>query len=262
MPEASPLAGKRVIVTRPRAQLGALVRALEAMEAIPVQFPVMRIEPIEDVPGLDEALRSVGAYDWVVFTSANGVEVVWDRLARLGQASESMRSRKVAAIGPATAEALRQRGVETAYVPESYVGDDLASGLPKVQGMRVLLTRAAESRPALPELLAKRGAQVDEFPVYRAVAESPGAEALAELRRGAAVLTFTSPSTVRFFVAALDGTGLDPRRLPADPVIACIGPVTAEAARRAGLAPRVVAQVYTTAGLVEALAAYFNGRDA
>ncbi len=262
MREASPLAGRRILVTRPRRQAAGLVGALRARGAMAIAFPVVRIEPIEHVPGLDEALRSLEQYHWMLFTSVNGVEVIWDRLARLGIALEAVRARNVAAIGPATAEALRQRGVDPAYLPEAYLGDSLGAGLPEVQGMSVLLTRAAAARPALPEILRQRGARVDEFSVYRAVAERPDPEAYAELRRGVDALTFTSPSTVRHFGTALDGSGLDARRLPGGPIVACIGPVTAEAASQAGLKPHVVAQDYRAAGLVEALTAYFQGRGA
>jgi uroporphyrinogen-III synthase len=261
MSERLPLAGRRIVVTRPRNQSQGLRRELEARGASVILFPVMRIRRLPDVPGLDEALRSVESYRWVLFTSANGVEIVWQRLRELGATPGMLRARGVAAIGPATAAALRERGVEPAFIPEAYVGESLGQELPDVSGERVLLARAANSRPALRDLLAARGAAVDEFSVYRAARERPGKRALEELSRGVDAITFTSPSTVRYFLSALDRAGLDPHRLPGAPIAACIGPVTAASAERAGVRPRVVATTYTSAGLVQALSEYLSGRE-
>jgi len=261
MPETA-ISGLRIVVTRPLRQSAGLVNELQTAGAIPVLFPVMRIEPLADVPGLDDSLRSLEQYRWLVFTSANGVEVIWDRMAALGVPPETVRAPQVAAIGPATADALRDRGVNPAFVPEAFVGEYLGDGLPDVRGGRVLLARAADSRPALPDILARRGAQVDEFAIYRAVATRPSSQSYAQLRLGVDVLTFTSPSTVHHFLSALEGSGFDPRHLPGEPIVACIGPVTAEAAAGAGLAPQVIAHTFTTDGLIQALAGHFAGREA
>jgi len=258
MPESSDLGGRRIVVTRPKRQSEGLVCALEASGAVPILFPVMRIRPLEAVPGFDEALTSLERYGWVILTSANGVEVVWDCLARLGVSAAPLRTGRVAAIGPATAEALRERGVEPAFLPEAYVGDSLGEGLPDVSGARVLLARAEDSRAALPDILTRRGAQVDEFSVYRTVSEKLEPMAFDELRRGTDAVTFTSPSTVRHFVGALEGSGLNANDLPGGPLNACIGPITAKAAEQFGLKVGIVAGSYTSTGLVEAMLEHFR----
>ena len=255
------LAGLRVVVTRPQRQSEGFAHKLEALGARPIPFPVMRIDPTPDLPDFDAALCSLAGYRWIVFTSANGVEVVWDRMTDLGVSTDQLLPERLAAIGTATAEALRERGLTPAFVPKAFIGEDLGEGLPDVGGGRVLLARAAGSRPVLPEILERRGAHVDEFAVYRAVPIRPPSAGYDDLRQGASALTFTSPSTVRHFLTALDGSDLDPRHLPGNPATVCIGPVTAEAAEKAALGPALVAGTYTTDGLIQALVELFIRRE-
>lgn len=255
MPPDRALDGLRILITRPEGRGKDFADALAALGADPILLPTVRIEPITAVPGLEAALRRLGGYHWVIFTSANAVALFWDWLQAAGVDPATLRDRSVAAIGPATAEALRQRGLEPEFVPEDYVGEALAEGLPQVAGRRILLPRAAGSRPALPEILERRGAQVDEFHLYRAVQLELE---LQSLYPGVDVLTFTSPSTVRGFVDQLRAAGMDPLALPGSPITACIGPITAEAAKAAGLTPEVVADDYTVDGLVQALTAHYR----
>lgn len=224
-----------------------------------VAMPAIRIEPLAAVPGLDAALADLGRYDWAIFTSANGVELYWKRLRELGLEAGQRKPRAVAAIGPGTTRALQLRGVEPDYVPAEHTGEALAHGLPDVAGRRVLLPRAAGSRPELPSILQSRGAIVDEFAVYRVAPERPESGALRELAAGVEAITFTSPSTVTNFLAIAEAAGLRPFAADRPPVVACIGPVTAAAAERAGLQPAIVARRFTAAGLVEALVEHFNG---
>ncbi|MEX2030692.1 MAG: uroporphyrinogen-III synthase [Anaerolineales bacterium] len=258
MSERRPLEGLRILVTRPADRARSLLLRLEELGATPIAFPTIRIEPRRDLSPLDAALKRLESYDWVVFTSVHAVEITWDRLTAGVSLQETMRGRRLAAIGPATAAALHRRGMEPTFVPEEFVAERVAEGLGEVNGLRILLPRAEGARAVLPQELTRRGAQVEEIPLYRAVPAEPEAQALAWIKLGVNVVTFTSPSTVRGFGTILERLGLDPLRLPGDPVCACIGPVTATAAAEAGYRSTLVAKVYTADGLVEALREHFE----
>lgn len=265
----SALAGKRIVITRPRAQAGDLSEKLAALNAQPILFPTIEIAPMKDFTALDSAIGQLAAYHWVIFTSVNGVEAFWDRLIASG--AGQLLELKTAAIGPATAQALERRGIHPAFLPNEYVGEAVAAGLEIVAGQRVLLPRADIAREALAVELARRGAVVDDVAAYRTLPAAPDPTGLTELRRGVDAVTFTSSSTVRNFVALLSGgeryvdtaairrMGRDGVPMPSlgRAAIACIGPITAQTAREAGLPVDVVAAEYTTGGLVAALAAYF-----
>ena len=238
---------RRILVTRPRRQADGLLDGLRVAGFEPVCFPVIEIRPMEDNGALDEALRNLGHYEWIVFTSVNGVEVVFGRLP------EGARLPRVAAIGPKTAQALRERGVAPEFTPEEYVAEAILPGLGDVRGKRVLLPRAEIARKALPEAIRAAGGTADEIAVYRTLPAEPDAAGLAALKQGVDWITFTSPSTVENFVEVVRGEGLDPLKLPGSPRIACIGPITERAAREAGFRVALVAKDYTTEGLIEAL---------
>ncbi|MDT8305905.1 MAG: uroporphyrinogen-III synthase, partial [Anaerolineae bacterium] len=215
-----------------------------------------RIEPMEDTGPLDAAIEHLagGAYERVIFTSVNGVAIFWQRLKALGHDVFSFNDVRVAAIGPATGEALHERGVEPDFIPEEFVAEAIAAGLGDVSGQRILLPRAAIARPTLRELLAAAGAEVDEVPAYRTLPAQPDRAALAELE-AADIFTFTSSSTVRNFVKLVGGPE-EAQRLTRDALVACIGPITADTARALGLEPVVVAEHYTMEGLAAALVAH------
>lgn len=270
----SALAGRRILITRPRAQAAELSDLLLAHGAQPIVFPTIEIAPLLDPGRLDQAVYGLGAYDWVIFTSVNGVAAVWDRLAALGLDSGAFGAVQVAAIGPATAQALAQRGVRAEFVPGEYVAEAIAAGIGAMQGQRVLLPRADIAREALASALRQRGATVDEVTAYRTLPAELDPQALAELRRGVAAITFTSSSTARNFVALLRGQGeaaspaaedapAGERLLSAlEPaIIACIGPITAQSVRELGLPVDVLARQYTIAGLVTALEEFFRQRE-
>jgi uroporphyrinogen-III synthase len=246
-----PLSGKRVVVTRPAGQAASLARLLVERGAVPIACPAIQIAPMPSHAALDAALARLATYDWVVFTSANGVRAVWERLSP--EQSETLAGRRVAAIGPATAQALARHGVTPAFVPAEYVAEAIVPGLGEVRGQRVLLPRAELAREALAQQLSALGADVHEIAAYRTVPAQPGAAALAELRAGVDAVTFTSSSTVAFFSRLLATQGIGLGRA----AVACIGPITAGTAREAGWPVDVVAAVYTAAGLVEALELYF-----
>ena len=288
--EERPLFGKRVLITRTRRQASALARLLALEGAIPVELPAIEIEPTFDEAAAEATLGGLraGVYQWAVFTSANAVELFFGLMRERGLDARAFAAAKAAAIGPATAEALAERGIIADAVPEEYIAEGVVEALrPQLRpGDRVLLPRAEGARPELVEGLRGLGAQVEEIVLYRAAIprEAP-AEALSLLREGAIdIVTFTSSSTVRNLAALLDGdlrvilSGGDAgaqRMVPSRrnlesgeggvatdergrttarrPQVACIGPITADTARELGLRVDVVASEHTVPGLVRAL---------
>ncbi len=232
-----PLAGRRIVITRPEPDAGRLAARLEALGAEPVVIPAIRIEPADSAP-LEAALARLPEYDWVIFTSKHGVDAVLKR-------TPGIEGPRIAAIGPATASALRKNGIEPDLVPSKYVAEAILAGLGDVEGQRFLLPRADIARQALAEGLRARGGTVDEIPVYhtRSLAtERPNLS-------GVDAVTFTSSSTVRGFLEA----GPPPPKTK----IVCIGPITARTAREYGLEVTKVAEEYTEDGLLAALVAAF-----
>jgi len=244
------LSGRRVVVTRPEDQAEGLCSRLRALGAEPVEFTVIAIAPPETGGSLDQAIARLNSYDWLIFTSVNGVEYFWARLEApeaLAAGPAQFPAAKVAAIGPATATALRRRGVQVCLVPAEYRAEAILDEIGDVAGQTILLPRADIARPALADGLRDKGAHVDEVPAYRTVPATPAAAAFDALRAGVDVIAFTSSSTVRNFVARTAGLSYG------DPLVACIGPVTAATARELGLRVDVVAKEYTIEGLLKAL---------
>ena len=257
--ERRPLHGRRVVVTRARAQASGFLERLRRMGADAVEIPVIAVEPAAEQRDLDAAVARLGEaqVDWAVFTSANAVDLVWAAVERAGRDARSFAGVRLVAIGPETAAALARRGLRTDLVPAEYVAEAVAEAMldAGVAGARIWLPRAAMARDVLPDRLREAGAEVDVLPLYRTVLPAEARATLhAELDRGPVdAVTFTSSSTVQHFLQALDG-----RAFPAGAVAACIGPVTARTAEAAGLPIGVVAAEYTTAGLAAALAAHFG----
>ncbi len=271
--EDRPLFGKSVVVTRSRAQASDLVSAVSAAGAIPVEFPTIRLTaPSDGYAALDAAigkLRAEGggggaagppAYDWIVFTSVNGVEQFFARLDREGDVRD-LKGVKLGAIGPATAAALERRGLKPDFVPAEYRAEAVLEGLLGLGAgsSRVLIPRAKEAREVLPEKLAEAGAEVEVVPAYETVLDDAGVDEMKDMLSGGEIdiITFTSSSTVKNFVKLLEG--YDFQALPATVTIACIGPVTAETAQELGLRVDLVADEYTIPGLVRALIAGTGG---
>lgn len=261
--DRKPLFGKHVLVTRPADQAAPLIGALRDAGAEAVPMPAIAIEAPADAEPLRTAVQRACEYDWLVFTSANGVKAFFVELRAQGGDARRLGRARVAAIGPATAERLRAHGIEADAVPEEFRGEAVAESLARLhggamQGVRVLLARAAVARDALPQLLRAAGAEVDVVAAYRSVpASAESATALRDMieRGGLQVATFTSPSTVDNTIAALgDGAVALLQRL----TLASIGPITTEAAARHGLRVAVTATRYTSDGLVAALEQYFK----
>jgi uroporphyrinogen III methyltransferase/synthase len=253
-----PLAGLSVVVTRPRAQSGELVAGLAEAGAEVMVLPVIAVTDPVDPLALQAAAGRAGGYDWIVFTSANAVE----RFLALVPDGRALAGARLAAVGPATAAALGARHLVADLVPDDASAEGLvaalaSSAVPARSGSprgRVLFPRAAGARDVLAPGLRALGFVVDEIEAYRTVparaSDGAGPDAL-DRAAGADVITFTSPSTVDAYLSLAGG------RVP--PVVACIGPVTAEAARRAGLAVDVVAAEHSAAGLVDGLVARYAG---
>jgi len=241
------LAGKKIAITRPRSAGGPLRRLLSAAGATPISFPMIRVVDPPSTEALDDALRHLDRYQWTVFTSAHGVRFVWRRLAALGLDTRSLGSCRVAAVGPATAHALRRRGVVADLVPQTYAGEALVNAVIATMTSpgRILCPRSDIAPRDLPERLRQKGAVVDEVIAYQTEDAKPSEAALNLVREGVEAIVFCSPSAIRRFVAL----GLQ----PGNAAVACIGPTTAAAARESGMRPDVVAQEHTADGLVAAL---------
>jgi uroporphyrinogen III methyltransferase / synthase len=257
--DARPLSGKRVLVTRTRQQASELVRALAAQGAEPVELPTLEIVPTYDEAELTSTIADLksSAYAWVVFTSANAVELFAGRIDAAGLDARAFGRARIAAIGPGTAEALRKRGLRADLVPDRYVAEGLVDAFSRMvlRGQRVLLPRAEGARELLVDALGSMGANVHELKLYRAQTPSErDSDGLRRLRAGEIdAATFASSSAVRNVVEMLGGD-VAPLR---GAFIAAIGPVTADAVRAAGLDVGVMADEYTIEGLVEALVRHY-----
>jgi len=255
--ERRPLFGRRVVVTRARAQAGELSVELEKLGAEAFEFPTIEVRPSDDFGPLDEAIRDLDSFDWLVFTSVNGVEAFLERLGHHGLDLRAVpRDAKVAAIGPATAERVGKAGLRVDVVPREFRAEALIKELSgdELAGKRVLIPRARVAREILPEKLREAGAEVVVPPAYESVPSSEGKDELARRLEAGEVdcVTFTASSTVENFVGVF-GEG-EAGRLLAGTRVACIGPITADSARRRGIRVDAEAREYTIPGLVEAVA--------
>lgn len=258
-----PLLGKRIVVTRAREQASALSTRLAELGAVPIEYPVIAFAPPDDLTPLDDALAHVERYDWIIFTSANGVRYVCERLRADGREPETLADRRVCAIGPATAAALVEVGVQPTFVPDEFVAEAVVAQIGDVAGRWVLLPRADIAREALASGLEAKGAIVDQVVAYRTVLGEPSSDVVA-LLRGSEVdaVAFTSSSTVKNFFARLDRSGMpedEARERLAVVTVAAIGPITARTAREYGLDVAVEAEEYTVPGLVDALVRALTG---
>lgn len=242
---------KRVLITRARAQASAFAESLRQAGFEPVFFPVIEIQPIEGNIALERAVSKLGCYGWVVFTSVNAVNIVFENHSSAFQQGSS--AVKFAAIGPKTAEALQAHGITPDYVPSEYVAESIVPGLGDLRGKWVLLPRAEIARKTLPEAIFEAGGIPHEIAVYKTLPAQLDPDGLVALKSGVNIVTLTSSSTVRNLVAIARQNGLDPLSLPGNPLLICIGPITEQAAREEGLAHLVTAEKYTTQGMIEVM---------
>jgi len=264
------LSGVRVLVGRARHQAGALSGELRALGATVLEIPFIEVRKPRSFKPLDAALRNLEGYDWLILTSVNGVEAMWERLAKLRLTKTNIRHMRVAAIGPATKKAIEQRGVKVDVVPKEYVAESVVRSLRRrVSGKRVLLVRAKVARDVIPRELRKAGAHVDVVEAYETVVPQSSRmrlrKALQSPRRCPHVVTFTSSSTVRNFVALLGsrvaaGRAQERRgrvarvHISLDGIgLASIGPITSATLHELGLRVDIEAKEFTVPGLIDAV---------
>ena len=250
------LHGRRVLITRARHQVDPFRRELVDLGASVIEIPTIEISPMPTDERVRNAIANLNRTALVIFASANAVDIFFRMLVATGGDARALHASKICAIGQETAESMEARGLRPELVTSEYTAEGLAKALEgwEMEGMRVLVPRADVARDALPSLLAKRGAEVEILPVYRAMCPPAAGDALLRLfnAEGVDVITFTSSSTVANFVRAFPDD-----RLPAvlgDAEVACMGPVTADTARKLGLQVTITAREYTTHGLVQAIA--------
>jgi uroporphyrinogen-III synthase len=262
--EGLPLAGLRIVVGRARHQASALSSGLRELGAEVVEIAFIEIRKPRSYQPLDTALKNLQGYDWLILTSVNGAEALWERLAKLRLTKRHFKHLKVAAIGPATKKAIEKRGIKVNVVPEEYVAESVVESLrDQVAGKRVLLARARVARDVIPRELRKLGAKVDVVEAYETVIPRSSLTRLRAIlknsNRRPDVITFTSSSTVRNF-ANLTGKNLRcgrprPRKSSRldDVRFVSIGPVTSSTLRELGLPVDLEAKEYTIPGLINAI---------
>jgi len=266
------LEGKRVVLTRPLAQAGDFAARVLALGGDPVLAPAIAIAPPDSWTVADAALRRVATYDWIAFTSANAVNALVERADAIGIPRDAFRDRRLAAVGRATAAALRAALGEPTLVATTHTAESLAWEIPDVESQRVLFPHGDLAAETLPAGLAQRGAFVDAVVVYRTVPGDGVAAITAAIRAGTVdALLFTSASAVRFVAEALDeasahdvrsggAMNATTRGQPRWPAVMCIGPATADAARAVGLDPDLVAESATQNELIDRVAHWFAAR--
>ena len=252
-----PLAGERVLITRAKDQAGSLAAELEALGAEVMEIPAIEIRPPASYAALDATLNNIENYDWLILTSVNGVEALFTRLEKLGFGPEKLLHLNIAAIGPATEEAIEVHGLPVDVVPEKYVAESVVEALwEQVRGRRVLLVRAKVARDVIPDELRKAGARVHVVEAYETVVPEESRarlhEVLSDPRQRPTAVTFTSSSTARNFVALLGSD--DPAKALHGISLVSIGPVTSATLQELGLHVDVEAKEFTIPGLVKALA--------
>jgi uroporphyrinogen-III synthase len=259
------LSGLRILVGRARHQASVLSSGLRELGAEVVEIPFIEIRKPRSYKPLDSALKSLHEYDWLILTSVNGVDAVWERLRKLRLTKKQLKRLRVAAIGPATKKAIEKRGIKVNVVPEEYVAESVVKSLRgQVAGKRVLLARAKVARDVIPRELRKLGAKVDVVEAYETVIPQSSRTRLRAIlkdsKRHPDVITFTSSSTVRNFVALLGKNMWRGRPRPRkagllDGVrLASIGPITSSTLRELGLPVHIEAKQYTIPGLIKAIA--------
>jgi uroporphyrinogen III methyltransferase / synthase len=258
--ENRPLMGRRIVVTRAREQASDLVKRLSDLGADCIECPTIETVPPDDTKPLDTAIDDLSSYEWLIFTSVNGVNFFFNRLFAKNKDVRALNHFHTAVIGPATAKRLFDFGLKSDIVPESYRAESVVKAFAQedIVGKKILLPRAKEARPVLPIELTRMGAVVDEVTAYCTKAVKDDADVILKRLKERAIdmITFTSSSTVKNFRALLPSEGLD--SLIQGVTIAAIGPITADTARNLGFDVHIVAASYTIAGLCEAIQQYYH----
>ena len=246
------LEGKKVVITRSADQAPETVKMVRAAGGIPILFPTIEIVEPESWEPVDRAIGRLKMYQWVIFTSVNGVGFFTRRMEETGVSTSALGGARLCAIGPATAEALKKLGLNVTLMPEKFVAESVLEALENhgaLKGARILLPRAEIARNTLPDGLRTSGAQVDVVTVYRTVRANPP-EKLKRDVIDADIITFTSPSTLTNFLGIMENQAESALK---GKLVACIGPVTRDKAEELGVPVHVVPEEYTLKGLLEAL---------
>lgn len=254
--EKKPFFGKRVLVTRAREQASGLSKEIESLGGEAFEFPAIKIAEVEDKTRLDEAILNAKNYNWLIFTSINGVKFFFKRMAELKKDIRTLGNAKICAIGPITKKSLEDKGLIVDYMPEKFVAEKVVEGLTPFLnlGDKVLLPRGDLARPILVESLMKMDLEVNEVITYRTLAENRDQEELLEKLEDKMIhlITFTSSSTVTNFLKIFKDNQRQ-KELLKGVKIACIGPITAATAVDNGLTPDLIAEDYTIDGLIEVI---------
>jgi uroporphyrinogen-III synthase len=250
-----PLTGWRILTTRASKQSGGLAKPLRELGAEVIEIPTIQINPPSSYKPLDSALKKISDYDWLILTSVNGVEAVFDRLKKLKMPVSALGHLQIAAIGPATKKAIEAQGLTVAVTPEKYIAESVVEALRgKTEGRRILLARAKVARDVLPNELKKAGVKLDVVEAYEtrvpAGAKNKLQRVFADHDRRPDVVTFTSSSTASNF---LNLVGSERATVLREIWLASIGPVTSNTLRQAGFPPTIEAREYTMDGLVRAI---------
>jgi uroporphyrinogen III methyltransferase/synthase len=260
--EKRPLFGKSIVVTRAREQAGRFLSLLSDQGADCVEFPTIEILPPLNWEGLDHAIESIEVYDWIVFTSVNGVEYFFKRLYGFEKDARSLKEIRIGAIGPKTAEAVWERGIRADLIPNEYRAEAVVEEFKKlgIRDLKILLPRAAGARDVIPEELRKMGFLVDVVEAYRtSIPERDTKDVKAMLMEGDLdMVTFTSSSTVTNFMSLFQEEGDQLKEWMEKVDVACIGPITAGTAQELGLKVSLVSETYTIEALTEAIVTYYS----
>jgi uroporphyrinogen-III synthase len=258
--EKHPLAGTRILVGRARHQAGSLSAGLRSLGASVIEIPFIEIRKPQSYRPLDDALKNIRNYDWLILTSANGVEAMWERVRKLRITRRNLKHLQIAAIGPATKKAIVKHGLKVKMVPEEYVAESVVKGLrDKVKGKRVVLIRAKVARDLIPEELRAAGAEVDVVEAYETVVPEKSRARLRALMKSAGkrphIVTFTSSSTVKNFAELLgkQKAGSINSDLLKHVQFASIGPVTSATLRELQMPVAIEAREFTMGGLIRAI---------
>ena len=260
--EQRPLLGKRIVVTRARQQASDLVGLLSDLGAECLEYPTIKIMPPEDLEPVKQAVENLSAYDWIVFTSVNGVDYFFEQLFAAGKDVRALGRMKTAAIGPATAGRLREFGLTSDIIPKTYRAESVIEAFKdqQLKDKKILLPRAAAARPILPKELKKMGAEVEEIPAYETLKVTESTDDLVQQLedRRIDLITFTSSSTVKNFKALLPSENF--KKLIQGVTIASIGPITTDTASELGFEVHITADSYTIPGLVDAILQHYQKR--
>ena len=260
--EKKPLFGKRIIITRPKGQSREFAEMLQLHGAEVIEFPTIEIVPPASYEEMDRAISSVEKYDWIIFTSVNGVRPFFERLKTNKKDIRTLKGIKICAIGPKTAREVEDHGLSLDLIPDEYRAESVinAIGNKNIKGKKILIPRAEVAREVLPDELRDMGAEVDVVTAYRTVRPEPELDWIRKyfLDKKVSAITFTSSSTVKNFVEMF---GKEAGSLLDSVVVACIGPVTRKTAEELGIKTDIMPKEYTTPALAEALVEYFSGKE-